>query len=69
MTGEGAEAAADWDDLMSGETYLGWAQTTGFASPSGLLPESNARLSADRTAHEAPNHDLAASSLAACSAW
>jgi thiol-disulfide isomerase/thioredoxin len=39
VTGEGAEAPADWDDLMTGETYLGWAQATDFASPSGLLPD------------------------------
>jgi len=24
---------------MTGETYLGWAPATGFASPSGLLPD------------------------------
>jgi thiol-disulfide isomerase/thioredoxin len=42
VTGEGAETAADWDDLLSGETYLGWAGTTGFASPSGLMPDAGA---------------------------
>jgi thiol-disulfide isomerase/thioredoxin len=37
--GTGAEAPADWEDLLTAETYLGWARTTGFASPSGLLPD------------------------------
>jgi thiol-disulfide isomerase/thioredoxin len=39
VTGEGAEAAADWDHLMSGETYLGYARADSFASPSGLVPD------------------------------
>jgi len=29
----GIEAPADWDDLGSGETYLGYARATNFASP------------------------------------
>jgi thiol-disulfide isomerase/thioredoxin len=39
VTGEGPEAAADWDDLMSGENYVGYRQTEGFASPSGLVQD------------------------------
>ena len=30
---EGAEVAADWDDLRTGETYLGDARGSDFASP------------------------------------
>lgn len=35
VTGEGPEAAADWDDLMSGENYVGYGQTENFAAPGG----------------------------------
>jgi thiol-disulfide isomerase/thioredoxin len=31
----GAEAAADWGDLRSGENYLGYERTENFASPGG----------------------------------
>ena len=31
----GAEVAADWDSLRSGENYLGYDRTQNFASPSG----------------------------------
>jgi hypothetical protein len=34
---EGAEAQADWYSLGSGETYLGYRQATGFASPGGVV--------------------------------
>ena len=40
VTGEGIEAAADWDRLESGENYLGSARTYGFASPRGLLADT-----------------------------
>jgi thiol-disulfide isomerase/thioredoxin len=33
----GSEVAADWDNLRSGETYLGRNQTQGFSSPGGML--------------------------------
>jgi thiol-disulfide isomerase/thioredoxin len=33
----GAEVAADWDNLKSPETYLGWSQTVNFASPGGVV--------------------------------
>ena len=35
---QGAEVAADWGGLESGETYLGHRRTDGFASPGGLTP-------------------------------
>jgi len=36
---QGAEVQADWDHLGSSETYLGYAQATGFASTPGLAPD------------------------------
>ena len=33
VEGSGAEAPADWDDVRSAETYVGYAQAEGFASP------------------------------------
>jgi thiol-disulfide isomerase/thioredoxin len=35
----GPEAAADWNSLLSPETYLGYARTMDFASPGGLTPD------------------------------
>ncbi len=35
----GAEAEADWGNLRSPETYLGYGRTIGFASPAGLTPD------------------------------
>ena len=37
--GKGPEAEADWDNLESRETYLGYGQTTGFVSPGSLVPD------------------------------
>jgi len=37
VTGEGPEAAADWDDLKSQENYVGYARTENFASPDGTV--------------------------------
>jgi thiol-disulfide isomerase/thioredoxin len=34
---QGAEVAADWGDLESPETYVGYARTQNFASPGGLV--------------------------------
>src|SRR4029450_9952841 len=31
----GVEAAADWESLRSGETYVGYGRTQNFASPGG----------------------------------
>ena len=39
----GVEAAADWDNLRSGENYLGYERTQNFASPGGARP-AKARL-------------------------
>ena len=33
VDGRGAEAAPDWDNLKSGENYLSYERTSGFASP------------------------------------
>jgi hypothetical protein len=35
----GVEAAADWYSLGSAETYLGYRQASGFASPGGVVPD------------------------------
>jgi thiol-disulfide isomerase/thioredoxin len=35
----GAEVAADWDNLRSLETYVGYAQTANFASPRGVATD------------------------------
>jgi thiol-disulfide isomerase/thioredoxin len=42
VTGQGVEAAADWNNLGSPETYLGYERTTNFASFGGAVP--NGRL-------------------------
>jgi thiol-disulfide isomerase/thioredoxin len=36
---DGVHLAADWHTLGSPETYVGYARTTGFASPGGLEPD------------------------------
>ena len=33
----GSEVAADWDNLKSQETYLGWSRTDNFSSPGGSI--------------------------------
>lgn len=35
----GAEVAADWNDLRSPESYVGYARTENFASPGGAAPD------------------------------
>ena len=40
VTAEGAEVAADWDDLATGETYLGYARGGNPASPEPPAPGS-----------------------------
>ena len=37
---DGPEADADWDDLGSGENYLGYGRAGNFASPRGLVPDA-----------------------------
>ena len=44
----GVEAPADWDDLGSGETYLGYARATNFASPRRRIPGSASGIRAAR---------------------
>jgi Thioredoxin like C-terminal domain len=36
VQGRGVEAPADWDELGSPETYLGYGRATNFASPGGV---------------------------------
>lgn len=36
VSGDGVEAAANWADLRTPETYLGYARTENFASPGGV---------------------------------
>jgi thiol-disulfide isomerase/thioredoxin len=38
---KGLEVAADWATLKSPESYTGYAQAQGFASPSGALPDKS----------------------------
>jgi hypothetical protein len=35
----GLEVAADWDDLRSPETYVGYERGADFSSPGGVLPD------------------------------
>jgi hypothetical protein len=35
----GAEVAADWPNVKSPESYVGYAKTEGFASPGGAAPD------------------------------
>jgi len=42
----GPEAAADWDDLQSSETYVGYRQTERFASREGIAPDEPRTYSA-----------------------
>jgi len=41
--GIGDEAPADWADLESAETYLGYDRAAGFASPGGVRPDRPTR--------------------------
>jgi thiol-disulfide isomerase/thioredoxin len=36
---QGAEVGADWNDLRSGENYVGYERTENFASPGGARPD------------------------------
>jgi thiol-disulfide isomerase/thioredoxin len=38
---KGIEVAADWDNLMSGENYVGYEKTENFASPGGAAPDKS----------------------------
>ena len=48
VEGAGVEAAADWDQLLTPETYLGYGRSRQFASPSGVAFE-------DSRAYERPD--------------
>jgi thiol-disulfide isomerase/thioredoxin len=50
----GLEVAADWDDLRSGETYLGYGRADNFGSPEDLVPDVRRSYSLPRTLP--PNH-------------
>jgi thiol-disulfide isomerase/thioredoxin len=50
---EGPEVEADWSDLESAETYLGYDRTVGFASPGGMAPKE--RHAYASSAHLGPN--------------
>ncbi|QCP54259.1 redoxin domain-containing protein [Trinickia violacea] len=45
ISGSGAQAAADETDLGSGETYVGYRQARGFASPEDIHPDAVAAYS------------------------
>jgi thiol-disulfide isomerase/thioredoxin len=47
VEGLGVEAEADWGNLRTPETYLGYKRSNGFASPNGATPE-------ERVAYELP---------------
>jgi len=38
---QGAEVGADWNDLRSGENYVGYQRTENFASPGGARPDKS----------------------------
>jgi len=50
---EGPEVEADWIDLESAETYLGYDRTVGFASPGGMAPKERHLYAS--SAHLGPN--------------
>ena len=39
VSGQGVEAPADWGDVGSPETYVGYRRANGFASPGGVRPD------------------------------
>ena len=43
----GPEVEADWGDLRSSETYLGYGRTRNFASPDGMAPGPRAYITPD----------------------
>jgi hypothetical protein len=49
VEGLGVEAEADWDNLRTPETYLGYARGGRFASPDGAAPD-------ERRAYQLPRH-------------
>jgi thiol-disulfide isomerase/thioredoxin len=61
VTGTGVEAEADWADLRSPETYLGYARGEGFASPGGADLD-------ERGSYQLPEH-LEVNSWALAGEW
>lgn len=57
----GVEAAADWDELQTPETYVGYGRGENFASPGGV--------SADRPSHYEPPEGLRLNHWALSGAW
>jgi thiol-disulfide isomerase/thioredoxin len=49
VQGAGAEAAPDWDDVKSPETYLGYARTERFVSPGGTAQDTRHAYTAPTT--------------------
>jgi thiol-disulfide isomerase/thioredoxin len=49
VEGQGPEAAADWENLRSEETYVGSARTEGFASLEGIAPDQRREYSRPET--------------------
>jgi thiol-disulfide isomerase/thioredoxin len=41
INGTGIEAEADWSNLRSPESYVGYGKAAGFASPDGIAPDSS----------------------------
>jgi hypothetical protein len=58
---EGVEAPADWYSLGSAETYLGYQQAAGFASPGGVEPD-------ERKVYSIP-HELRSNQWALSGDW
>ena len=48
VNARGAEAAADWNSLKSGENYLGYGRTENFSSPDGAKPDKRHEYSAPK---------------------
>ncbi len=49
VSADGPEVEANWQDLRSAETYLGYDRTQGFASPGGMAPK-------ERHLYTSPGH-------------
>ena len=54
----GPEAPADWNSLLSAETYLGYARTMDFASPGGLTQDESRRYEAPQKLRPQPLEPL-----------
>jgi thiol-disulfide isomerase/thioredoxin len=61
VEGSGLEAPADWDNVESPETYVGYSQAERFASPGGLVP-------GERHAYSTPD-ELALNQWALAGEW